>query len=37
MDWLTLTLSSAVLLGIYDTLKKVALHNNAVLPVLLLS
>ncbi|MCX6878258.1 MAG: EamA family transporter [Verrucomicrobia bacterium] len=34
MSWLFLTLSSALLLGFYDYFKKVALHDNAVLPVL---
>lgn len=35
--WLTLTFISAVLLGLYDVSKKVALRDNAVLPVLLLT
>lgn len=34
MSWLFLTLGSALLLGFYDYLKKVALNDNAVLPVL---
>ena len=34
MFWLLLTLASAFLLGLYDYFKKVALHDNAVLPVL---
>ncbi len=33
--WVFLALLSAILLGVYDILKKVSLHNNAVLPVLL--
>lgn len=37
MNWLTLTLASAVCLGFYDVAKKAALHDNPVLPVLLLS
>ena len=34
MSWLILTIASAFLLGFYDYFKKVALHDNAVLPVL---
>lgn len=34
MSWLLLSLASAFLLGFYDYFKKVALHDNAVLPVL---
>ena len=34
MNWLALSLLSAVLLGLYDFLKKSALRDNAVLPVL---
>jgi drug/metabolite transporter (DMT)-like permease len=34
VSWLLLTITSAFLLGFYDYFKKVALHNNAVLPVL---
>lgn len=34
MSWLLLTIASAFLLGFYDYFKKVALHDNAVLPVL---
>ncbi len=34
MSWLLLTIASAFLLGLYDYFKKVALHDNAVLPVL---
>ncbi len=34
MSWLTLTILSALLLGLYDYFKKVALEGNAVLPVL---
>ena len=34
MSWLLLTIASAVLLGFYDYFKKVALRDNAVLPVL---
>lgn len=34
MSWLLLTLASAFLLGLYDYFKKVALHDNAVMPVL---
>ncbi|HEU5074313.1 MAG TPA: EamA family transporter [Polyangiaceae bacterium] len=37
MTWLTLTLASAVCLGLYDVAKKAALRDNPVLPVLLLS
>lgn len=32
--WVSLALLSALLLGVYDVLKKVSLNNNAVLPVL---
>lgn len=35
--WLTLAFVSALLLGLYDTAKKQALTDNAVLPVLLLN
>lgn len=35
--WLLLAFVSAALLGLYDTSKKAALENNAVLPVLLLN
>lgn len=34
MSWLLLTLGSALLLGLYDYFKKLALRDNAVLPVL---
>lgn len=34
MSWLLLTLASALLLGLYDCFKKLALHDNAVVPVL---
>ncbi len=34
MPWLLLTLTSAFLLGLYDYFKKLALHENAVMPVL---
>ncbi|MEI7910951.1 MAG: EamA family transporter [Verrucomicrobiota bacterium] len=34
MSWLILTIASAFLLGFYDYFKKLALHDNAVLPVL---
>lgn len=34
MSWLILTIASAFLLGFYDYFKKVALQNNAVMPVL---
>ncbi len=34
MSWLALTIASAFLLGFYDYFKKVALQNNAVMPVL---
>jgi drug/metabolite transporter (DMT)-like permease len=34
VSWLLLTLASAFLLGLYDYFKKVALRDNAVLPVL---
>lgn len=37
MTWLTLTILSALALGVYDVSKKVAVDDNAVLPVLLLS
>ena len=33
MTWLLLAFASAALLGCYDTLKKVALKDNAVIPV----
>lgn len=35
--WLSLAFLSALLLGAYDTCKKAALNNNAVIPVLLLN
>lgn len=35
MTWLLLALSSAVFIGIYEVQKKLALHNNSVLMVLL--
>ena len=35
--WITLSLSSALFLGLYDIAKKAAVHNNAVPPVLLLN
>ncbi len=35
--WVALALISAVLLGLYDVLKKLSLNGNAVLPVLFLS
>jgi len=35
--WVILALSSAVLLGIYEVFKKLSVHKNAVLPVLLIS
>ncbi|MBO7317411.1 MAG: EamA family transporter [Bacteroidales bacterium] len=35
--WLSLAFLSALLLGAYDTCKKASLHNNAVIPVLLLN
>ncbi len=35
--WLSLAFLSALLLGAYDTCKKAALDNNAVIPVLLLN
>ncbi len=34
MSWLYLTIASAVLLGVYDLFKKLALKENAVTPVL---
>lgn len=34
MSWLLLTIASAVLLGLYDFFKKVALRENDVMPVL---
>ena len=37
MDWITLSLISALFLGFYDLSKKHAVHANAVLPVLFLS
>ena len=37
MSWLLLALASACLLGVYDYFKKLALNDNAVLPVLFLS
>ncbi len=35
--WLSLAFLSAFLLGLYEVSKKVALHNNAVIPVLFLN
>ena len=35
--WLLLSFVSATMLGFYDTSKKAALKDNAVLPVLLLN
>ena len=35
--WITLSLCSALFLGLYDIAKKAAVHNNAVPPVLLLN
>lgn len=37
MTWITLSLLSAFLLGLYDVSKKTAVDNNAVAPVLLLN
>jgi len=37
MTWITLSLLSAIFLGIYDITKKQAVRDNAVAPVLLLS
>lgn len=37
MSWLYLSLLSALLLGVYDLFKKLAVRENAVLPVLFLS
>lgn len=37
MSWITLSLISALLLGLYDVAKKSAVRDNAVPPVLLLS
>ena len=34
MSWLVLTIASALLLGFYDYFKKLALRDNAVMPVL---
>jgi hypothetical protein len=34
MTWITLSIFSALLLGLYDLAKKSALRDNAVLPVL---
>ena len=34
MSWLALTIASALLLGFYDYFKKLALRDNAVMPVL---
>jgi drug/metabolite transporter (DMT)-like permease len=34
VSWLLLSIASAFLLGLYDYFKKVALHRNAVMPVL---
>lgn len=34
VSWLLLSLASALLLGLYDYFKKLALHDNAVMPVL---
>ena len=35
--WLILAFLSAALLGFYDSFKKKALHDNAVIPVLFLN
>lgn len=37
MSWLYLSILSALLLGVYDLFKKLAVRDNAVLPVLFLS
>ena len=37
MSWIYLSILSALLLGVYDLFKKLAVHDNAVLPVLFLS
>ena len=37
MNWILLSLSSAIFLGLYDIAKKSAVRNNAVPPVLLLN
>lgn len=37
MSWLPLAFISALLLGLYDVSKKVALRNNAVIPILLIN
>jgi len=37
VSWLYLSILSALLLGVYDLFKKLAVHNNAVMPVLFLS
>lgn len=37
MAWLLLAFMSAAFLGVYDSLKKKALKNNAVIPVLFLN
>jgi drug/metabolite transporter (DMT)-like permease len=37
MDWIILSLASAIFLGLYDLFKKHAVQDNAVLPVLFLS
>jgi len=37
MAWLGLAFFSAILLGLYDTFKKMSLKNNAVIPVLFLN
>ncbi len=35
--WIILAFTSAMLLGVYDVFKKISLHDNAVIPVLLLN
>jgi drug/metabolite transporter (DMT)-like permease len=37
VSWLYLSILSAILLGVYDLFKKLAVHENAVMPVLFLS
>lgn len=37
MNWIELSIVSALLLGIYDVFKKRAVHDNAVIPVLFIS
>jgi drug/metabolite transporter (DMT)-like permease len=36
VNWITLTILSAILLGVYDIFKKISVHNNAV-PIVLLA